>query len=87
MNYLTPPMFDASNIDMSKFKMSSYLKALGLHVYLATPKKSYVDNGKYMEANTQALHALRQTLSKKYLSMISHCNSAFVVWNTLTYLK
>jgi len=67
--------------------MSSYLKALGLHVYLATPKKSYVDNGKYMEANTQALHALRHTLSKEFLFMVSHCDSAFVVWNTLTSLK
>ena len=28
--------------------MSSYLKALGLHVYLTTTKKSYVDNDKYL---------------------------------------
>ena len=67
--------------------MSVYLKALGLHVYLATTKKSYVNNGKYLEANTQALHALRQTLSKDYLSMISHCDPAFIVWNTLSSLK
>ena len=51
MDYFDPPMFDASNIDMWKFKVSSYLKALGLHIYLVTTKKSYVDNGKYLEAN------------------------------------
>jgi len=51
MDYLIPPIFDASNIDMSKLKMSSYLKALELHIYLATTKKSYVDNEKYLEAN------------------------------------
>jgi len=47
--------------------MSSYLKALGLHVYLATTKRSYIDNGKYAEANAQAMIALKQTLSKDYL--------------------
>ena len=62
--------------------MSGYLKALGLHVYLATTKKSYLGTGKYIEANAQALVALRHTLSKDYLCMISHCDSAFVVWNT-----
>ena len=67
--------------------MSAYLKNLGLHVYLVTTKKSYFGNDKYLEANTQALHAVRQTLSKEYLSMISHCDSAFAVWNTLSSLK
>ena len=57
MDFLTPPMYDVSNIGMWKFKMSAYLKAL--HVYLATTKKSYLDNDKYIEANTQALEALR----------------------------
>jgi len=47
--------------------MSSYFKALGLHVYLATIKRSYIDNGKYVEANAQAMIALKQTLSKDYL--------------------
>ena len=32
-----------------------------MHVYLATTKKSYLDNDKHIEANTQALHALRRT--------------------------
>ena len=53
-------------------------------MYLATTKKSYLDNNKHIEANALALEALRRTLSKEYLSMISHCDSAFAVWNTLT---
>ena len=57
-------MYDVSNIDMWKFKMSAYLKALGLHVYLATAKKSYLENDKYLEANTQAMDALKHALSK-----------------------
>jgi len=31
--------------------MSAYLKALGLHVYLVTTKKTYFGNAKYIEAN------------------------------------
>ena len=81
MDFLTPPMFDASNINMWKFKMRSYFKAQELDVYLVTTKKSYFGNDKYLEANTQALGALKHTLSKKFLSLISHCNSAFTVWN------
>jgi len=57
-------MYDVSNINMWKFKMSAYLKALGLHVYLATIKKTYFGNDKYMEANAHALEAFRHTLSK-----------------------
>ena len=52
-------MYDFSNIDMWKFKMSAYLKALGLYVYLATIKKSYIGNNKYLGANAQALEALK----------------------------
>ena len=33
------------------------------------------------------MHALRQTLSKENLSLISYCDSTFIVWNTLTSLK
>ena len=77
-------MFDVFNIDMWKFKMSAYLKALGLRVYVATIKKSYFDNYKYIEANAQAMEALKHTLSKGNLSLISHCDSSFAVWNTLT---
>jgi len=77
-------MYDVSNIHMWKFKMSTYLKAQGLHVYLATTKKSYLDNNKYLEADTQAMEVLRYTLSKDHIYLISHCDSAFTVWNTLT---
>ena len=55
-----------------------------MHVYLATTKKSYLDNNKHIEANAQALETLRCTLSKEYLHIISHCDSTFAVWNTLT---
>ena len=64
--------------------MSIYLKTLGMHVYLTSTKKSYLDNNKYVKANTQALEALKHTLSKDHLSIFSHCDSAFTVWNTLT---
>ena len=53
MDHLAPPVFDVSNVDMWKFKMSTYLKYLGLHVYLATTKKSYLGNDKHIEANAQ----------------------------------
>ena len=66
MNFIPPPMYDVTNIDMWKFKMSVYLKSLGLHVYLATIKKSYLDNDKYIEANTQALEALKYTCSTPF---------------------
>ena len=82
---MTPPMYDTSNIDVWKVKMSVYLKILGLIVYFTTTKKFYLDNNKHIEANAQALEALRHTLSKEYLSMVSHCDSAFAVWNTLTF--
>ena len=55
MDHLAPPMFDVFNIDIWKLRMSAYLKALGLYVYLATTKKTYFGNAKYIEANAQAL--------------------------------
>ena len=64
--------------------MSMYLKILGMHVYLTATKKSYLGNIKHIEANAQALEVLRSTLSKDYLMTVSNCDSAFVVWNTLT---
>ena len=67
--------------------MSAYLKALGFHVYLATTKKFYFDNDKYIEINAKVMEAFRHTLSKKYLSIISHCDFTFVAWNTLTSSK
>ena len=44
--------------------MSAYLKVLRLHVYLAATNKSYLGNNMHIEANAQALIALRHTLSK-----------------------
>ena len=67
MHYLATPMFDVSNIDMWKLRMSMYLKTLELHVFLTATKKSYLYNSKHIEANAQALEALRSTLSKEYL--------------------
>ena len=64
--------------------MSMYLKPLGLHVFLAATKKSYLVNSKHIEANAQTLEALRSTLNKDYVSIVSHCDSAFAVWNLLT---
>ena len=58
-----------------------------MHVYLFTTKKTYCGNDKYIEANAQALEALRRTLSKDYLSIVSQCDSIFAVWNTLTSSK
>jgi len=59
--------------------MSAYLKALGLHVFLATTKKFYLGNDKYLEANAQAVDALKHKLSKEHTSLISHCDSTFSV--------
>ena len=61
MDFMIPPMFDVSNIDVWKIRMSAYLKALGLHMYLATTKKSYLGNNKHIEANAQALEAVSYT--------------------------
>ena len=61
-----------------------YLKTLEMHMYLAATKKSYLDNSKHIEANAQALDALKKTLSKDYLMTVSHCDSAVAVWNALT---
>ena len=83
MDFMSPPTFDILNIQTWKVKMSMYLKGLGIHVYLATTKDSYVNNSKYIEANSKALHALRSTLNDVYLSRVANLDSAFVVWNTM----
>ena len=59
--------------------MTMYLKALGIYVYLATIKISYFINGKNLEANANALYALKLTLNDDYLSRVSNIDSAFVV--------
>jgi len=48
MDFITPPMYDVTNIDIWKVKMSMYLKTLRMHVYLVTTKKSYLDNFKHI---------------------------------------
>ena len=83
---MTPPMFDILNIQTWKVKMSIYLKALGIHVYLATIKNSYCLSGKQVEANTKAIHALKSTLNDDYLCRVSNFDSAFAGWNTLASL-
>ena len=60
MDFMSPPTFDILNIQIWKVKMSLYLKALGIHVYLATTNDYYL-NGKNLEANAKALHALKST--------------------------
>ena len=47
-----------------------YLKTLGIHVYFATIKDSYFINGKNLEANAKAIHALKSTLNDEYLSRL-----------------
>ena len=84
MDCLSPPIFDVSNIDIWKYRMSMYLKTLGLHVFLAATKKCYLGNRNHIGDNTQALEAIRSTLNKKYLMLVSNLDSAFVVWNKLT---
>ena len=59
--------------------MSMYLKALGIHIYLATIKDSYCLNGKHLEANTKAIYALKSILNDEYLSRVSNFYSTFVV--------
>ena len=85
MDFMSPPTFDILNIQTWKVKMSLYLKGLGIHVYLAITN-DYCLNGKNIEANAKALHALKSTLNDGYLSRVSNFDSAFVVWNTLTSL-
>ena len=79
-----PSMFDISKIDIWKVMMSWHLKAIGCQVYFAITKESYLGNSKHIKANAQALKALKKSLSKEYLNMVSHCDSAFPVWNILT---
>ena len=71
MDYFAPPMFDVSDINMWKLRMSMYLKILGLHVFLTATKKSYLDNSKYIEANAQALEALRHTKQRTFVYSFS----------------
>ena len=55
----SPPMFDFSRLDIWKVMMSCHLKALGYKVHLSITKESYLSDSKHIEANAQALEALR----------------------------
>ena len=79
MDFMSPPLFDILHFQNWKIKMSIYLKALGIHVYFVTIKDSYFINGKYLEANTKANHAIKSTLNDEYLSRVANFDSAFVV--------
>ena len=63
--------------------MLMFLKALSIHVYFATIKDFYFLNGKHLETNAKAIHALKLTLNDDYLSRISNIELTFIVWNTL----
>ena len=52
---MTPPIFDILNFQTWKVKMSMYLKALGIHVYITAIKDSYFVNDKNFEANAKTL--------------------------------
>ena len=80
---MSPPLFDILNIQTWKVKMFMYLKSLGIHVYFATIKDSYCLNGKNIEANAKAIHALKSTLNDDYLCRVANLGSSFVVWNTI----
>ena len=82
MDFMSPPLFDILDFQNWKVKISIYLKALGIHVYLATIKDSYFVNGKHLDANAKVIHALKLTLNDD-LSKTSNNDSTFVVWNTL----
>ena len=84
MDFMTPPMFDPSNILVWKTRMSIYLQTLGYKVHLAITKDSYLSDSKHIGANAQALEAIRSTLPKEYLILASNFDSAFAVWNMLT---
>ena len=84
MDFMTPPLYDPSNILVWTTRISIYLQTLGLHVFLAATKKCYLGNCIHIGANAQALEAIRSTLSKDYLMRVSNIDSAFIVWNKLT---
>jgi len=56
-----------------------YLKALSIHVYLATIKNSYFINDKHHEVDTKAVHAIKSIINDDCLSRVSNIKSAFVV--------
>ena len=59
--------------------MFMYLKALSIPVYFTTIKDSYFINGKNIEANEKAIHALKSTLNVEYLFRVANFDSTFAV--------
>ena len=86
MDFIASPCLIFLTSKLKKLRCHCTSKPLGIHVYLATIKNSYFVNGKYLEANAKAIHALKSTLNDDYLSRFSNIESAFVVWNTLNSL-
>ena len=84
MAFMTPLMFDPSNIHVWKIRMTVYLQTLGHKVYLAITKESFLSDSNHIWANAQALEAIRSTLPKDYLLCVSNIDSAFAVWNLLS---
>ena len=68
MDFMPPPTFDILNIQIWKVKMFLYLKALGIHVYLATTNNAYCLNGKNIEANTKAEKSPRGGVNRWWLT-------------------
>ena len=64
-----------------------YLKALGIHVYFAIIEDSHFLNGKNLEANAKALHALKSTLNDDYLSRICSMEHSRLSWRTNSTLQ
>ena len=64
--------------------MAIYLQTLGYKVHIAITKVSFLSDSKHIGANAQALEAIRSTLSREHLLLVSNLDSAFAVWNILT---
>ena len=58
-----------------------------MHIYLAISKRSYIENGKYLEANAQAMIALKKILNNDYLFRIVNCDFDLAMCNTLIFLE
>ena len=54
--------------------------------FLPLPRNP-LGNSKHIEANALALEAIRSTLNKDYLMLVSNYDSTFSVWNKLTSSK
>ena len=48
---------------------------------------THLDDCASSSIDHDSMDALKHTLSKEHISLISHCDSAFVVWNTLISYK